>query len=79
MSVANYNYMFKFIIVGDTCKKLFTIYFLDVGKSNMLTQYTQNKFRGEHEITIGCEFMAKNILIENKHIRIQVWDTVFIF
>ena len=42
----------------------------------MLIQYTQRKFRGEHEITIGCEFMAKNIIIENKNIRVQVWDTV---
>ena len=50
--------------------------FLDVGKSNMLIQYTQNKFRGEHEITIGCEFLAKNIVHNEKNIRIQVWDTV---
>jgi GTPase SAR1 family protein len=50
--------------------------FLDVGKSNLLIQYTQRKFRGEHEITIGCEFMAKNIIVNEKNIRVQVWDTV---
>lgn len=50
--------------------------FLDVGKSNLLIQYTQRKFRGEHEITIGCEFMAKNIIVDEKNIRVQVWDTV---
>jgi len=38
--------------------------------------YTQNQFRGEHHITIGCEFMAKNLIIKNKNIRIQIWDTV---
>jgi Ras-related protein Rab-2A len=73
MSVGNYNYLFKFILVGDTCNLLFES---DVGKSNMLIQYTQKKFRGEHQITIGCEFMAKNINIKNKNIRIQIWDTV---
>lgn len=65
MSVGNYNYLFKFIIVGDTF----------VGKSNLLIQYTQRKFKSEHEITIGVEFMAKNIIIDGKNIRIQVWDT----
>ena len=33
------------------------------------------KFNPEHEITIGCEFMAKNIEINGKNIRIQIWDT----
>lgn len=69
MSISNYNYMFKFIIVGDTY----------VGKSNILMQYTNKKFRFEHEITIGVEFMAKNIIIDDKNIRIQVWDTVKFF
>ena len=33
------------------------------------------KFNPEHEITIGCEFMAKNIEIKDRNIRIQIWDT----
>ena len=84
MSVGNYNYMFKFIMVGNTCnlnRYILTTHIinnLDVGKSNMLIQYTQKKFRGEHEITIGCEFMAKNIIVNDKNVRIQVWDTVYI-
>ncbi len=47
-----------------------------MGKSNILSQYTNRKFKGEHDITIGCEFMAKNVTVENQIIRIQVWDTV---
>ena len=33
------------------------------------------KFNPEHEITIGCEFMAKNITVKDRNIRIQIWDT----
>ena len=33
------------------------------------------KFNPEHEITIGCEFMAKNIQINDRNVRIQIWDT----
>jgi GTPase SAR1 family protein len=49
-----------------------------VGKTNILTQYIQNKFLKEHEITIGVEFTAKNITIGNDNIRIQIWDTVIL-
>ena len=48
-----------------------------VGKSNMLLQFSQKKFKSDHEITIGVEFGAKNISIgDEKVYRIQIWDTV---
>ena len=46
-----------------------------VGKSNILSRYTNDKFNPSHEITIGCEFMSKNLTIKNRNIRIQIWDT----
>ena len=42
----------------------------------MLLQFTQKKFKGDHELTIGVEFGAKNVDIDQKTFRIQVWDTV---
>ena len=79
MSEINYNYLFKFIIIGDTGKKkiyknnFFNI--IAVGKSNILSRYTQGKFNPDHEITIGCEFLAKNISVKDRKVRIQIWDT----
>jgi len=56
---------------------IFTI--LAVGKSNILLQFSQKKFKTDHEITIGVEFGAKNISIgDDKIYRIQIWDTVII-
>ena len=33
------------------------------------------KFNPEYEVTIGTEFMAKNIAIKGRNVRIQIWDT----
>jgi len=52
-------------LIGDTF----------VGKSNILSRFIMGRFNPEHEITIGCEFMAKNIQIKDRDIRIQIWDT----
>ena len=46
-----------------------------VGKSCILLQFTDNKFRLQHELTIGVEFGAKTIELNNKNIKIQIWDT----
>ena len=46
-----------------------------MGKSCILLQFTDNKFRVQHELTIGVEFGAKTIELNNKTIKIQIWDT----
>ena len=61
----NYDHLFRYIIVGD----------MAVGKSCILLQFTDNKFRHQHELTIGVEFGAKTITLNNKTIKIQIWDT----
>lgn len=48
-----YHYLFKFIIVGDTSKYMLN---LGVGKSCLLLNYTEGKFKEEHDATIGVEF-----------------------
>ncbi|OMJ65506.1 hypothetical protein SteCoe_38100 [Stentor coeruleus] len=61
----SYNYLFKYIIIGDT----------GVGKSCLLLQFTDSRFRNDHDLTIGVEFGAKIVQIENKTIHLQIWDT----
>ena len=65
MSSVSFNYLFKYIIIGDA----------SVGKSNILLKYAHNQFKPEYQLTIGVEFGAKNIEIQNKIYRIQIWDT----
>eukprot|EP01127_Copromyxa_protea_P011847 TRINITY_DN301_c0_g1_i1.p1 TRINITY_DN301_c0_g1~~TRINITY_DN301_c0_g1_i1.p1 ORF type:complete len:214 (+),score=51.98 TRINITY_DN301_c0_g1_i1:36-677(+) len=62
----SYHYLFKFIIVGDT----------GCGKSCLLLQFTDNRFQAVHDLTIGVEFGARNMTIDNdKQIKLQIWDT----
>jgi small GTP-binding protein len=61
----NFLYLLKFIIIGDSA----------VGKSNMLLRYIHDRFNEDFHSTIGVEFGAKNIQIDGKVFRIQIWDT----
>ena len=61
----NYDYLLKYIIIGDAA----------VGKSNLLLRFAQNDFKNEYQLTIGVEFGAKNIDINNKKFRLQICDT----
>lgn len=61
----SYDYAFKCIIVGNS----------GVGKSSLLLQFTDKKFSHSHEMTIGVDFGAKTIDIDNKTIKLQIWDT----
>ena len=65
MSAGGYDHMFRYIIVGD----------MAVGKSCLLLQFTDHKFRYQHELTIGVDFGGKTIQVNNKNIKIQIWDT----
>eukprot|EP01066_Platyproteum_vivax_P007709 Platyproteum_vivax@DN3081_c0_g1_i1.p1 len=60
-----YAFLFKYIIIGDT----------GVGKSCLLLQFTDKRFRSDHDLTIGVEFGSRLITIENKQIKLQIWDT----
>ncbi|KAK5582403.1 hypothetical protein RB653_003986 [Dictyostelium firmibasis] len=60
-----YSFLFKYIIIGDT----------GVGKSCLLLQFTDKRFQPVHDLTIGVEFGARMITIDNKAIKLQIWDT----
>jgi len=60
-----FSFLFKYIIVGDT----------GVGKSCLLLQFTDKRFQPVHDLTIGVEFGARMITVNNKRIKLQIWDT----
>jgi len=60
-----YSYLFKYIIIGDT----------GVGKSCLLLQFTDKRFQPVHDLTIGVEFGARMITIDNRQVKLQIWDT----
>ncbi|KAH9603912.1 hypothetical protein KSS87_017996 [Heliosperma pusillum] len=46
-----------------------------VGKSCLLLQFTDKRFQPVHDLTIGVEFGARMITIDNKPLKLQIWDT----
>merc|ERR1712113_28111 len=60
-----YDLLYKVVLMGDS----------EVGKSNLLSRYTRNEFNPETKSTIGVEFATRNIEVEDKIIKAQIWDT----
>ena len=59
------DYLLKFIIIGDSC----------VGKSNIISKFNDGTFDENTQPSIGVQFIAKNIVVDNITFRIQLWDT----
>ena len=59
------DYSFKFIVIGNAF----------VGKSNIIYRFTQGKFEEKYKMTINLEFSFKNLKINDKIYRVQLWDT----
>ena len=63
--MTDYNYLFKYILIGDA----------NVGKSCLMMQLIEQKFKQHLDPTIGVEFGSKKMKIKGKMIKIQIWDT----
>jgi len=60
-----YEYLFKFLIIGSA----------STGKTCILHQFLENKFKTDTTHTIGAEFGSKVININQKNVKLQIWDT----
>lgn len=60
-----YEHLFKFIIIGDEA----------VGKTCLLLQFTDKRYRTTHQVTVGVEFGSKTIEVGGRNIKLQCWDT----
>ena len=55
----------KIIFVGDAC----------TGKTSIINRIIDNPFNDTYEVSIGIDFMSKNIRFRGQNIKIQIWDT----
>ena len=62
---AEFDLSFKVIVIGNS----------GVGKTCLTTKATKNIFLDNRQSTIGFEFFSFMIKIENKIIKLQIWDT----
>lgn len=57
--------LYKIIIIGDS----------GIGKSCVLKRLMEDDFKDDHDITVGVEFGSNLIKVEDKILKMQVWDT----
>ena len=60
-----FDYTIKILILGDTT----------VGKTNILTMYMEKIFNQKYMTTAGIDLKTTSIELNNRKIRIQLWDT----
>lgn len=56
--------VFKVLLLGPAA----------VGKTSLLHRFVKNMFAEKYTLTIGVEFLAKDLKIEKKKIRLTIWD-----
>lgn len=60
-----YDLSFKLIVIGDS----------GVGKSCLTMKATKNLFENHYSATVGFEFFTFNIKINDRVVKLQIWDT----
>jgi len=62
--MVSYDYTFKILLLGDA----------SVGKTSFTKRYCYNIFNPSERLTIGVDFHVKTIDLNNKKIKLQLWD-----
>ena len=60
-----YDYLYKILLIGNS----------SVGKSSIFNRYVDNCYSDLSVYTIGVDFKIKTLKINNKIIKLQIWDT----
>lgn len=61
----DYEYLLKIVILGSA----------GVGKSSLLLRYIDDIFEDSYVCTIGVDFKVRTIQVQEKTVKMQLWDT----
>jgi small GTP-binding protein len=61
----SFESLYKILVLGDAA----------VGKTNFLIRFTENTFCENYMNTIGFDYKSEIITIDDKKIKLQIWDT----
>jgi Ras-related protein Rab-6A len=46
-----------------------------VGKTSLITRFMYDSFDNTYQATIGIDFLSKTMYLEDRTVRLQLWDT----
>ncbi|KAG6880263.1 hypothetical protein C0992_001832 [Termitomyces sp. T32_za158] len=55
----------KIVLLGDQ----------SVGKTSLITRFMYDTFDNTYQATIGIDFLSKTMYLEDRTVRLQLWDT----
>lgn len=61
----DYDYLCKLLVIGDS----------GCGKSCLLKRFADNDFHSGFSSTIGVDFEVRTVDVQNKRVKLQMWDT----
>lgn len=64
-NVVGFDHVFKVVVIGDSA----------VGKSSIVSRYTDDIFVEDMAATIGVDFRVKTVSVGEKKIKLTMWDT----
>lgn len=64
MTMTSYDFTYKILLLGDA----------SVGKTSFTKRYCYNIFNPSERLTIGVDFHVKTIELNEKRIKLQLWD-----
>lgn len=67
VGVGEYDYLIKIVVIGES----------GVGKSCLLLRFADDTYTESYISTIGVDFKIRSISIDNKIVKVQIWDTAW--
>ena len=64
--IPNYDPVLKIILVGE----------MGVGKTTLLTQFSEYKVDPDRTSTVQVDFRERSIKVQGNHMKLEIWDTV---
>ena len=64
-TIDDFDIKLKIMVLGESM----------VGKTSLITRYTNDKFGGRYLCTVGIDFQKKKIEKNGKRVLLQIWDT----
>ncbi len=63
MDIKSYDNQYKLLLIGDSA----------VGKTSTLLRFVDASYFDNYVATIGIDYKIKNIILDDKTIRLQIW------